>query len=233
MSTDESLLTGEAASQVRLPALGPLPDFTPGVQGSSFTGDHAATAQAIAGQIGLAPRALVLTGAQIAQLDDQALRRRLAPVDICARPALVLLDDSFASITTAIRQGRQIDDNIRTAIRFIFAVHVPIVVLALLPVLLHWPLLLLPAQIVLLELIIEPAAANVMQRPPRAAEASPFATGNVVLGVLLGLGLGLGLALALALGCWWMVDGGWWAPAGPGRPCALLRSWRWWPGSSC
>jgi ATPase, P-type (transporting), HAD superfamily, subfamily IC len=39
--------------------------------------------------------------------------------------ALVLLDDSFARIVAAIRQGRRIDDNIRKATRFVFAVHVP------------------------------------------------------------------------------------------------------------
>jgi P-type Ca2+ transporter type 2C len=110
--------------------------------------------------------------------------------------ALVLLDDSFASITGAIRQGRQIDDNIRSAVRFIFAVHVPIVALALLPVAAHWPLLLLPAQVVLLELIIDPAcsiifqarpaAPDLMSRPPRDAAGSPFAWRNAVAGLLEG-----------------------------------------------
>jgi P-type Ca2+ transporter type 2C len=129
--------------------------------------------------------------------------------------ALVLLDDSFASIIAAIRQGRHIDDNLRTAMRFIFAVHVPILALALLPVLLHWPLLLLPAQIVLMELIIdpacsilfeaEPAAADLMSRPPRTAADSPFARRNVAIGVL----QGLGLATVLSLGCWLLVARQW------------------------
>jgi len=47
--------------------------------------------------------------------------------------ALVLLDDSFASIVAAIAQGRRIDDNIRKATGFIFSVHVPIIALALVP----------------------------------------------------------------------------------------------------
>ena len=50
--------------------------------------------------------------------------------------ALVLLQDSFAHIVAAIRQGRRIDDNVRKATRFVFAVHVPIVALALVPTLL-------------------------------------------------------------------------------------------------
>ena len=98
--------------------------------------------------------------------------------------ALVLLDDSFARIVAAIRQGRRIDANIRKAIRFVFAVHVPIIALALVPALLPWPVLLLPVHIVLLELLIDPACSIVfeaeqespglMQRPPRPLSDSPF-----------------------------------------------------------
>jgi P-type Ca2+ transporter type 2C len=74
-------------------------------------------------------------------------------------------------------------------------------------VIMHWPSLLLPAQIVLLELIIdpacsvmfeaEPAAANLMERRPRAADASPFSWRNLAFGLL----QGLGLAAILLLGC--------------------------------
>jgi Ca2+-transporting ATPase len=128
---------------------------------------------------------------------------------------LVLLDDSFASITDAIRQGRHMDDNIRDAIRFVFAVHVPVIGLALVPVLLHWPLLLLPAQIVLLELIIDPACSilfesepptdDLMARPPRTAAASPFATRNLVRG----LAQGTGVAVVLLGACSAMLAWGW------------------------
>lgn len=140
--------------------------------------------------------------------------------------AIVLLDDSFASITAAIRQGRHIDDNIRIAVRFIFAVHVPVIALALVPVLMHWPVLLMPAQIVLLELIIdpacsvvfeaEPAAADLMERPPRPAGASPFARNNLALGLL----QGLGLAIVLIFGCMVMVWQAW--PAAAIRTAAFL-----------
>lgn len=129
--------------------------------------------------------------------------------------ALVLLDDSFASIATAIRQGRHVDDNIRSAVRFIFAVHVPIVVLALVPALLHWPVLLLPVQIILLELIIDPSCSilfeaqpadpALMRRPPRPAADSPFAFRNIAYGLLQGLGLALALLAANAV----MLAQGW------------------------
>jgi P-type Ca2+ transporter type 2C len=90
---------------------------------------------------------------------------------------LVLLDDSFSSIVDAIRLGRRIFDNLRKAMSFVFAVHVPIAGLALIPVLAKWPLVLMPVHIVFLELIIDPACSvafeaepgdpALMQRPPR------------------------------------------------------------------
>ena len=82
--------------------------------------------------------------------------------------ALVLLDDDFSSIVAAVRLGRRIFDNIKKAIAFIFAVHVPIAGLSILPVFVPgWPLLLLPVHIVFLELIIDPACSLVFE-----AEAS-------------------------------------------------------------
>ena len=123
--------------------------------------------------------------------------------------ALVLLDDSFASIVQAIRGGRRIFDNITKATRFVFAVHMPIIALALLPALLHWPVLLLPVHIVLLELLIdpacsivfeaEPASTDVMERPPRLLTASPFTLGTVVYALVEGLGIAAILLVGHAL----------------------------------
>ena len=80
--------------------------------------------------------------------------------------SVVLLDDDFASIVRAIRMGRTIYDNIRRAARYIIAVHVPITGLALLPLLLDAPLVLLPLHIVFLEMIIDPACSFVFEREP-------------------------------------------------------------------
>jgi Ca2+-transporting ATPase len=92
--------------------------------------------------------------------------------------SIVLLDDNFVTVVKAIRHGRTIYDNIVRAVRYILAVHVPITGLALLPLLLGGPLILLPLHVVFLELIIdpastlvferEPAADDVMRRPPRS-----------------------------------------------------------------
>ncbi len=122
--------------------------------------------------------------------------------------ALVLLDDSFARIVAAIGQGRRIFDNIGKAARFTFAVHVPIIALTLMPAVLNWPALLLPVQIVLLELLIdpacsvvfeaEPAESDLMSRPPRPAGSSPFSRANVLEGVMQGLGLAAILMIGYA-----------------------------------
>jgi magnesium-transporting ATPase (P-type) len=90
---------------------------------------------------------------------------------------LVLVQDDFASITDAIEQGRRIFDNIRKAMMFIIAVHVPIVLLSIVPLFMGYSGFLAPVHIVLLELIIdpactlvfenEPADADIMLRPPR------------------------------------------------------------------
>ncbi|HUI67747.1 MAG TPA: cation-translocating P-type ATPase [Nitrospirota bacterium] len=111
--------------------------------------------------------------------------------------ALVLLDDDFASIVQAVRMGRRIFDNLRKAIAYIFAVHVPIAGMSLLPVLFKWPLVLLPVHIVFLELIIDPACsvvfeaepeeADVMTRPPRRPDAQLFGTRTVGISLLQGL----------------------------------------------
>lgn len=98
--------------------------------------------------------------------------------------AIVLLDDDFSSIVKAVRMGRRIYDNLRKAMSFIVAVHIPIAGLALLPLLTGMPLLLGPIHIAFLEMIIDPICAlafeaetderNVMQRPPRRPDTSLF-----------------------------------------------------------
>ena len=92
--------------------------------------------------------------------------------------SIVLLDDDFGSIVHAIKLGRRIYDNLRKAMGFIFAVHVPIAGLALLPLLFGLPILFGPVHIAFLEMIIDPVCSlvfeaeseedDVMSHPPRA-----------------------------------------------------------------
>jgi Ca2+-transporting ATPase len=118
--------------------------------------------------------------------------------------ALVLLDDDFSSIVHAVRLGRRIFDNLKKAMTYIFAIHVPIAGLSLIPVALGWPLVLLPVHIVFLELIIDPACSiifeaepdevDVMSRPPRNPEEPLF--GRRLIGVGLAQGASV-LAIVL------------------------------------
>jgi Ca2+-transporting ATPase len=85
--------------------------------------------------------------------------------------ALVLLNDDFASLVTAVRYGRRVFANLRKAIVFVVAVHVPIVGLSILPVLLGWPMLLMPVHILFLQLIIDPACSVVFEAVPLEPEA--------------------------------------------------------------
>ncbi|MGB8345011.1 MAG: cation-translocating P-type ATPase, partial [Ktedonobacteraceae bacterium] len=111
--------------------------------------------------------------------------------------SLVLLDDDFSSIVGAVRLGRRIYDNIKKAMAYIVSVHVPIAGMSFIPVVMQWPLVLLPMHVVFLELIIDPACSvvfeaeaeesNVMQRPPRNPEEPLFGKNIIIISVLQGL----------------------------------------------
>ncbi|MCV2358287.1 cation-translocating P-type ATPase [Paucibacter sp. TC2R-5] len=230
-----------------------------GIRVLMVTGDHPATALAIAAQAGLASSPAALTGVEMGALSAAELDRQLQATQVFARikPAqklalvealkaqgevvamtgdgvndapslkaahigiamggrgtdvareassLVLLDDNFAAIVQAVRLGRRIFDNLRKAMAFVLAVHVPIAGLSLLPLLLGWPLILSPVHIAFLELLIdpvcsivfeaEPEEAGVMARPPRDPAAPLFSKGLLAWSFLQG-----GLIL-LAVGGW-------------------------------
>lgn len=110
--------------------------------------------------------------------------------------SIVLLDDDFGSIVKAIRLGRRIYDNLQKAVGFIFAVHVPIAGLALLPLPFGLPILFGPVHIALLEMVIDPVCSlvfeaeaeeeDIMRRKPRAPDAPLFAPHLILWSVLQG-----------------------------------------------
>ena len=121
--------------------------------------------------------------------------------------SLVLLDDNFSSIVGAMRMGRKIFDNLQKALAYIFAIHVPIAGLSLIPVFFaNLPLILWPVHIVFLELIIDPACSiifeaekeekNVMSRPPRPIGEPFFGAKKILLSCAQGISI---LIISLAV----------------------------------
>lgn len=190
-----------------------------GIRVIMLTGDHPATATAIAREAGIVTAGEALPATDLDALDNEAYLHRVRSCNVFARmhpqqklrlvtalrdsgevvamtgdgvndapsllaahvgiamggrgtdvareaSAMVLLDDNFVTVVNAIAAGRAIDDNMRRAVRYIVAVHVPITGLALFPLLLGAPMVLLPLHVVFLELIIDPASTLVFEREP-------------------------------------------------------------------
>lgn len=232
-----------------------------GITPVMITGDHPATARAIAHRLGIvrSADAPVLTGADLATLDDAALRAKVEQVQVYARvdpaqkirivealqaqghfvamtgdgvndaPALkradigvamgqggtdvareasslVLLDDNFATIVAAVREGRRIYDNIRKFVRYAMTGNSGEIWTIFLAPLLLLPIPLLPIHILWVNLVTdglpglalaaEPAERGIMQRPPRAPRESLFAHGMWQHILCVGLLIG-GLCLAV------------------------------------
>ena len=217
---------------------------TAGIVPVMITGDHPATAHAVAARVGVARPghdvSHVLTGRELTDLDDQALVDRVADTRVYARvdpsqkirivralqargevsamtgdgvndapalrqadigvamgrggtdvargaSAMVLLDDNFATIVMAVREGRRIYDNIRRFVKYTLTGNAGEIRVMFLAPLLGLPLPLLPLQILWVNLVTdglpglalarEPADPSVMKRPPRPPGESVFAHG--------------------------------------------------------
>jgi P-type Ca2+ transporter type 2C len=112
--------------------------------------------------------------------------------------SLVLLDDNFVSIVSAIKLGRRIFDNLQKAMTYILAIHVPIVCLTLVPAFFpSVPILLMPLHIVFMELLIDPICSiafeyeqeekNIMSRPPRNPDEQFFGTRRILMSLAKGI----------------------------------------------
>jgi P-type Ca2+ transporter type 2C len=237
-----------------------------GIRLIMLTGDHPATAHAIAAQLGwpfASERGAeeIITGDQLDAIDDAALTDLIAYANVFARirpeqkhrliqalhargeivamtgdgindapalreadigvamgqrgtevaresAAMVLLDDNFATVVTAVRNGRRIFDNLVRAFAYLIAFHPPLLLAALIVPLTGRPLLLLPVHLVLLELVVhpvvslvfenDPADAGIMTRPPRRPHAG-LITRQLLQPLLLGLTLSVAV-IGLYLG---------------------------------
>jgi Ca2+-transporting ATPase len=221
-----------------------------GIRTIMITGDHPATAIAVANEIGI-PSSSFMTGEILSQASDSDLREKVKSVSIFARvthdhklrlinalktngeivgmtgdgindaPALraadigiamggrgtdvareasdmIITDDNFVSIVSGIKRGRTIFSNIKKAIIYVIAIHVPIFGMAIIPILNPlWPLVFLPALIAFHEIVIDPAASivyeveqsdpEIMNQKPRAATASLISRLDFLYSILQGL----------------------------------------------
>jgi Ca2+-transporting ATPase len=121
---------------------------------------------------------------------------------------LILADDDFGALVDAVREGRRLSDNLRRVAGYLIAVHLPIAGLALVPLVVGGPILMLPAHIAFLELVIDPACALVfeaiplsagaMSRPPRPVGAALIESKQLLRAIIHS-----GAVFGLALACWW------------------------------
>ena len=111
---------------------------------------------------------------------------------------LVLMDDNFGSIVEAIKMGRRIFDNLQKALGYIFAIHVPIAGVSLIPIFFaDLPLILWPVHVVFMELIIDPACSiifeaekaekNIMSRPPKKIDEPFFGFKKILISCFQGI----------------------------------------------
>lgn len=200
-----------------------------GIRVVMITGDHPTTAAAIARQVGIAAEdvyaritperklaiveRLKAAGDIVAMTGDgvnDAPALKAAHIGIAmgkrgtdvAREAasLVLMEDDFSSIVTAIALGRRIFSNLRQALLYTLTIHIPVICLSILPVLLGLPLLLLPIHIAFLELVFDPTCSLVfeaeqgngteMTQPPRRATEPLLSMAQIVTHTLLGVAVG-------------------------------------------
>lgn len=241
--------------------------YEAGIRVIMITGDYPATAENIAGQIGLREPGKVITGTELEYFPEEELLERLQTANVFARvqpeqklrivellksqghivamtgdgvndaaalkaahigiamgergtdvareaSSLVLLDDSFPSIVSAVRLGRRIYDNLKKAMSYIVSVHIPIAGAALIPAMLNWPVELLTAvHVVFLELLIDPtcslvfesqeAEKDIMTKKPRRRDEPLFSRNTLFFALTQGL-----IALVLVMAAVWLAM--WW-----------------------
>jgi P-type Ca2+ transporter type 2C len=229
--------------------------YQAGIKTVMITGDHLATAVAIATELGITrSHGLTLSGQELAHMNEEEFRQIVNQVDVYARvspehklrivkalqreghvvamtgdgvndaPAikaadigiamgmtgtdvskeassLILVDDNFATIVSAVEEGRSIYDNIRKFISYLLASNVGEILVMFFAMLVGFPLPLVPIQILWVNLVtdglpamalgLDPAEENTMNRPPRNSRESIFARGVgwkvVTRGLLIGL----------------------------------------------
>ncbi len=123
---------------------------------------------------------------------------------------LILTDDNFATIVSAVEEGRGIYDNIRKAVHFLLSSNIGEIMTIFVAMVLGWAAPLLPIQLLWVNLVtdslpaialgMEPVEKNSMCRPPRKQEQSLFAGGMGSKILLEGMMIGMLALLAFGIG---------------------------------
>lgn len=129
---------------------------------------------------------------------------------------LVLTDDDLGRMVSAISQGRKIFSNLKKAARYIISIHIPIILVASLPLIFGWlyPNIFTPIHVIFMELIMgptcsvfferEPVEEDVMLQSPRERTIGLFAKGELLIAIIQGVIISLG---ALLLYYYFMTNG--------------------------
>jgi len=246
-----------------------------GIRAVMVTGDHKITASAIAAEFGQVEAAAarddsaaVITGRELDELDEDALRAKVEDIAVYARvspahkmkiidawqaaghvvamtgdgindaPALkkadigvamgitgtdvtkeasdmTLLDDNFATIVRAIKEGRSIFENIKKYLTFLLSCNISEILICFVAAVANWPIPLIPIHLLWINLVtdgfpalalgVDPADPDIMKRPPRNPEEGVFTRPAVTL--IAGIGIWIAAA-TLPLFYWYLVTGG-------------------------
>ncbi len=122
---------------------------------------------------------------------------------------VILLDDNFATLVNAVSQGRAIYANIRKFVRYLLSCNIGEVLTMFLGIVFGTPMVLLPTQILLVNLVtdglpaialgVEPPDMSQMEKPPRKPDESFFSDGLMRKIVLRGILIGV-----LSLASFWV-----------------------------
>lgn len=234
--------------------------YEDGIEIKILTGDHAATASQIAGQIGIKDPMRCRNGEEIMQMDASTLEAVIKSTAVFARmfpeakrkvikalqsagnvvamtgdgvndgPALkvadigiamgkkgseiarqasdlILTEDNPSGFLQAISEGRRIYSNLLKAVRYILAIHIPILLTASLPVILGWrfPNIFTPVHVIFLELIMGPTCSIFFEREPvseaelnagpRNKDQGLFTRAELIMSIVQGLAIAAGTLL--------------------------------------
>ena len=235
-----------------------------GIKTVMITGDHIATAKAIAEKIGIfSKKDRAITGGELEKLDQETFEREIQNYTVFARvtpehkvrivkawqkngavvamtgdgvndsPALksadigiamgkggtdvaknaadmILVDDNFVTIVDAVKQGRNIYDNIRKAIHFLIATNIGEIVTIFMGLVLGFQSPLLAIQLLWINLVtdslpaiaigLEPPEKDIMERKPIDSKKGIFADGLWGKIILEGIMIGMLTLIAFSIG---------------------------------